>query len=289
METALQESYRQCEAITRERAQNFFFGIRLLPQERRISLCAAYAFFRTCDDIADGDIAVEDRAKSLELWARTIDPKSGEGADGPGKQLLPAFHDTVRRYAIPLEYFYDLVRGAQDDLVKPRYQTFDELYRYCYRVASTVGVVCLHVFGFDGSAEALKQAEHRGIAFQLTNILRDVAEDLSLGRIYLPLDDLARFGVDPDQLVKGTPGPGFANLIQFEVERARHYYELSDGLRDRVDAVSRPSLQAMTGIYRQLLEKIAILGPGVLTTRASLTKMEKLKLAGQTVLDQVRA
>ena len=288
MKISLEESYRQCEEITRERAQNFFFGIRLLPQERRSSLCAAYAFFRTCDDISDGDIEVADRSKALEAWASNIDPDAAHPIEvEAARNLLPAFHDTVRRYKIPLEYFHDLVRGSQDDLVKHRYSSFDDLYQYCYRVASTVGLVCLHVFGFDGSPEALKQAEHRGIAFQLTNILRDVAEDISLGRIYLPLEDLARFGIDPEELVKGTPGPGFADIVQFEVERARKFYELSDGLRDHVDPVSRPSLQAMTAIYRQLLEKVAALGPGVLKTRASLSKMEKLKLAGQTVIDQV--
>jgi phytoene synthase len=207
--TSLEESYRKCEEITRERAQNFYFGIRLLPQERRSSLCAAYAFFRTCDDISDGDIGVADRSSALAAWASNIDPDNAQAVEVEAAQeLLPAFHDTVRRYGIPLEYFYDLVRGSQDDLVKHRYETFDELYQYCYRVASTVGLVCLHVFGFDGSPEALKQAEQRGIAFQLTNILRDVAEDVSLGRIYLPLEDLARFNVDPSELVNGKPGPG---------------------------------------------------------------------------------
>lgn len=265
--------------MTRKRAKNFYFGIRLLPVERRRALCAVYAFFRYCDDVSDD--GGEDRARLLARWKEAVDPDSGVDDPSP---ILPAFHETVRRYKIPTRYFLELIEGTEMDLVKDRYADFQELYGYCYRVASTVGLVCIHVFGFDGSAQALEQAEHRGIAFQLTNILRDVAEDAGRGRIYLPVEDLERFGVTESALLQGRPEEGFADLIAFQVERARDYYRLSDPLADRIEGVSRPSLSAMTRIYRELLEKIAGLGPRVVTTRARLSKLEKLKLAGETLL-----
>jgi len=295
------DSYKHCEAVTRERAQNFYYGIKLLPAEKRQSLCAAYAFFRYCDDISDGDLGLEQggasrgggavppldqgREERLARWRAAVDAAGGSDSS----PLLPAFHDTVAKYAIPLRYFYELIEGAKADLSKDRYETFEELYGYCYNVASTVGLVCVHIFGFDGSPEALQMAEQRGIAFQLTNILRDVAEDLELGRVYLPAEDLRRFGVSEEKLLRKEPEAGFADLVQFEVERAREYYRLSDPLLERVDAVSRPSLKAMTSIYREVLEKVSGLGKEVLHKRAALSKLEKLKLAGQTLISTLRS
>lgn len=276
--TELEQSFRHCAEVTRKRAQNFYFGIKLLPSERRAALCACYAFFRYCDDVSDEEGSGQ--AELLGRWKEAVDPANHTDPS----PILPAFHDTVVKYAIPQRYFRELIEGAELDLVKNRYATFQELYDYCYRVASTVGLVCIHIFGFDGSAEALLQAEHRGIAFQLTNILRDVAEDAERGRIYLPLEDLAKFQVTPEAVLAGRPEPGFADLIAFEVGRARDYYQRSEPLLDRIEGVSRPALQAMTRIYRQLLEKVSELGPQVLTTRASLTRMEKLKLAGSSLL-----
>ena len=285
MERDLESSFRHCEAVTKNRAKNFYYGIKLLPADRRRSLCAIYAFFRYCDDVSDGEV-VGSKADLLLRWRQAIDPKSGQDK---ASLILPAYYDSVEKYGVPLRYFYEMIDGVESDLTQNRYATFEDLYIYCYRVASTVGLVCLHVFGFDGSQEALKQAEQRGIAFQLTNILRDVAEDVGLGRIYLPLDDLAKFGVSVDALLAKTPEAGFADLIAFEVARARSYYELSEPLLDRVLACSRPSLGAMTSIYRQLLDKVAKLGPKVIKQRASLTLAEKLKLAGETLMTASRS
>ena len=279
----LESSFRHCEAVTKERAKNFYYGIKLLPLERRRALSAIYAFFRYCDDVSDGDIAGS-RADLLQRWRAAIDPDAPANQKPEGR-ILPAYYDSVRRFQVPLRFFHEMIDGVECDLHKTRYANFEELYQYCYRVASTVGLVCLHVFGFDGSPEALKQAEQRGIAFQLTNILRDVAEDVQLGRIYLPLDELQRFGVTPDSLLEKKPEGGFADLLRFQVERAREYYRLSDPLIERVDAGSRASLGAMTSIYSQLLEKVAQLGPKVLSKRATLTMAEKLKLAGSTLVN----
>lgn len=275
----LRSSYKACQDITRERAKNFYYGIKLLPQEKRDSLCAVYAFFRESDDLSD-DEAISNKAERLARWKALVHP-----TDAPAESpVLPAFYDTVDKYQIPTNYFEELIDGTTSDLTVTRYQTFEDLYGYCYKVASTVGLVCLHIFGFDGSQEALDQAEARGIAFQLTNILRDVKEDGERGRIYLPLDDLTRFGIDEEQFLKGQPHPEMKNFLDFQIERAKSYYLKSQQLVGRVDPESRASLEAMTQIYRAVLGKVEDLGLKVFQQRASLSKMEKLALAGKTAL-----
>jgi 15-cis-phytoene synthase len=275
---ALEESYRYCEKITKERAKNFYYGIRLLPPDRRRSLCAMYAFFRYCDDVSDGDIPGS-RSELLDRWRSKIEP--GDPGDS---MILPAFYDARARHAIPAEYFHSMIDGVAADLSKTRYGTFEELYHYCYCVASTVGLVCVHVYGFDGSQEALQMAEWRGIAFQLTNILRDVSEDLGLGRVYLPADELATLGLSEENLRSGQPTDALATFLQQQVARAREFYAKSDALNERVDPASRKSLQAMTNIYRALLEKVSTMGVKVLRQRARLSTVEKLTIAGKSLL-----
>lgn len=277
----LRDSYRLCQKIARSRARNFYYAIRLLPEQRRHAMCAAYAFFRACDDISDeSGLTAEARQAQLEEWrARVLTP-----ARAPDSPLQPALQDAIERFSVPRRYFCELIDGTLMDLAGTRYATFEDLYLYCYRVASTVGLVCLHIFGFDGSQEALDMAEAQGIAFQLTNILRDVAEDASLGRVYLPADDLARFGLSPEALLRGEVGPGFEDLLRFEVQRARGYYERSAGLPSRVDPASRPSLTAMTALYRGLLERIERSGAEVLRRRVSLSPVEKVLIAARSWL-----
>lgn len=278
MALSLKDSYKHCKKVTREQAKNFYYGIRLLPAERRDALCAIYAFFRYCDDLSDDD-QKGDPARMLAAWRAALVSQDIESSP-----ILPAFRDAVARYDVPQRYFEELIEGAEMDLSVTRYATWHELYGYCYRVASTVGLVCVHVFGFDHSPEALKMAEERGIAFQLTNILRDVAEDAGRGRIYLPLEDLATYQVTPEALLGGRPEAGFASLVRFEAERARGYYERSAPLVERVDRPSRPALAAMTNIYRGLLEKVDQLGADVLHRRAKLSLVEKLAAAGKSLV-----
>jgi phytoene synthase len=280
----LQESYAACRAITKERAQNFYYGIRLLPEERRDSLCAAYAFFRISDDLSD-DEAIQDKDQRLARWKALVRETPENALQHP---ILPAFYDSVKKFAIPHRYFEELLDGTTSDLTVTRYPSFEDLYGYCYRVASTVGLVCLHVFGFDASQEALAQAEARGIAFQLTNILRDVAEDGERGRIYLPLEDLRRFAVSEQEFLQGRPSPGLEQLLAFEIERAKGYYDASAALSQRVDKESRASLEGMTSIYRALLGKVESMGTRVFRERAKLSKLEKLSLAGKTALSGLR-
>ncbi len=275
---SLSESYRHCEALTRQRAKNFYYGIRLLPPAKRQSMCAMYAFFRYCDDVSDGDVEGS-KADLLQEWRAAI-----EGGARRTSLILPAFHDARQRHSIPAEYFHAMIDGVEADLVKNRYANFEELYRYCYCVASTVGLVCVHVYGFDGSREALEMAEWRGIAFQLTNILRDVSEDLQLNRIYLPADELEKAGLSEQDLREARSGSALETFLRQQCQRARDYYQRSQDLDLRVEADSRVSLQAMTGIYQALLEKIDSLGVAALRKRARLSTLEKLKLAGKTLL-----
>lgn len=275
----LKESYKACQQITRERAKNFYYGIKLLPQEKRDSLCAVYAFFRQSDDLSD-DENIPNKAERLARWKELVHP----GPEADENPVLPAFYDTVQKFSIPTRYFEELLDGTTSDLTVTRYETFDELYGYCYKVASTVGLVCLHIFGFDGSEVALSQAEARGIAFQLTNILRDVKEDAERGRIYLPLEDFRRFSISQEQFLQGHASSEMEQFLAFQIDRAKDYYRKSQNLAERVAPESRASLQAMTEIYRAVLGKVEELGLGVFERRASLSKMEKIALVGRTAL-----
>lgn len=281
----LEASYRRAQNITKDRAKNFYFGIRLLPREKRESLCAVYAFFRESDDLSDDD-QIADKSERLARWRAAVRVKP---ENIPDDSILPAFYDTLQKFSIPERYFEELIDGTTSDLTVSRYQTFDELYDYCYKVASTVGLVCLHIFGFDGSPEALKQAEERGIAFQLTNILRDVKEDGERGRIYLPLEDLARFGLNERAFLEGRESEELKTFLKFQVDRAKEYYRRSSSLAERVDPESRASLEAMTSIYRALLTKVEEMGCRVFQERASLSKLEKLALAGKTAISALKS
>src|SRR5207302_11212368 len=198
------------------------------------------------------------------------------GAAYADSRILPAFHDVTRKYAIPKRFFHDLIDGAEMDLTKTRYETFDELYRYCYRVASVVGFVCIHVWGFSGGDSAYVPAEACGLAFQLTNILRDVKEDAQRGRIYLPLEDLQRFGYSEQDLLNGVADSRFHELMRFEAARAREYYDKALPLIPLIDPASRPTSVIMYRIYRCLLDKIESHGYDVFSRRAKLSAARKV-------------
>ena len=281
----LEESYKACQTITKQRAKNFYFGIRLLPKAKRDSLCAVYSFFRESDDLSD-DENIENKAERLAHWRSLVRTPPEQPSATP---ILPAFYDTLLKYSIPESYFEELIDGTTSDLSVTRYQSFEDLYSYCYKVASTVGLVCLHIFGFDGSQEALQQAEARGIAFQLTNILRDVKEDGERGRIYLPLEDLKKFKLSEQDFLSGRNSPAMEDFLHYQIDRAKAFYQQSDSLREHVEQESRPSLEAMTQIYRTLLMKIESMGLDVFQKRAALSKLEKLSLAGKTAFSSMKS
>jgi phytoene synthase len=267
--TPLKQSYAHCRAIAKKRARNFYYSFVLLPPEKKNAMCAMYAFMRYCDDLSDEPGAT---LSAIERWRDSL---TAALARRPDSNLVwPAFLDSVERYSIPHEYFYEMIEGVASDLQPRTITTFDELYRYCYQVASVVGLTTVHIFGFT-SPDALPLAEKCGIAFQLTNILRDVREDASLGRVYLPAEDLVRFGVSVDDLKNARRTEQFGRLMEFETARARRYYRESAPLLDLIEPKSRPSLWALIAIYSRLLDHLAESHYDVLVRRISLSSLEK--------------
>jgi phytoene synthase len=254
---AVAESYAYCRKVARSQARNFYYSFVLLPNQQRDAMCAVYAFMRYCDDLSDGPETANQ--ETMNQWRAELEAALA-GNFGPNP-CWPAFHDTVERYKIPHKYFHEMIDGVSSDLQPREIQTFDELYRYCYQVASVVGLTIIHIFGFEDRA-ALALAEKCGIAFQLTNILRDVKEDAERGRVYLPREDRQRF-------------PGFHELMQFEASRARAYYEESRPLIEMVHRRSRASLWALIEIYRRLLERIEAADYDVMSRRIRLSGFEK--------------
>jgi 15-cis-phytoene synthase len=265
----VEESYRYCVKVARTRAKNFYYAFVLLSRQQRKAMCAIYAFMRYCDDLSDEPGASR---PAVEAWRAGLeDALQGRFGDHP---VWPAFHHTVRRFGIPHEYFRQMIDGIASDLEPRRIETFYELYSYCYQVASVVGLTIIHIFGFD-TRSAIPLAEKCGVAFQLTNILRDIREDADCGRIYIPAEDLRRFGVAEEDLRAGRRDEAFVKLMRFEAARARAYYQESAPLLDLVHPRSRSSLSALIAIYSRLLERIEGTNYDVFTRRVRLSLFEK--------------
>lgn len=282
MKRAVEASYAYCRRLARRRAKNFYYAFVLLDRPRRDAMCALYAFNRHCDDISDEPERFGHGSPREALWAwrRQLEAAlAGAPADHP---VWPAFQDTVLRFGIPHRYFYDMIEGVMSDLEPRRVRTFEELYHYCYQVAAAVGLSVLYVFGFE-SSEAPALAEKCGVAFQLTNILRDVQEDAARQRIYLPEEDLARFGVDPAQLRQGVMTESLRRLLRFEAGRARDYYTQAARLVDLVEPRSRASLWALIRIYSRLLDRIEEADFDVFTRRRRVPLWEKCAILVQAM------
>lgn len=280
MSPLLEQSYTACEHIAKTQARNFYYSFLTLPSDRKAAMCAIYAFFRYSDDVSDE--AAEDGAREgrMREWRAALD-RAFAGDYGDSK-ILPAFHDTVVKYGIPAGYFHELIDGTEMDLTTNRYETFEQLHRYCYLVASIVGFVCIHVWGFDAAdGQALKYAESCGLAFQLTNILRDVKEDAERDRIYLPQEDLKRFGVTETELKQGVISDKYRALMRFEAERARSYYGEAELLMPLIHVEGRPTYGIMMRIYRGILESIEKNQYDVHTRRARVSTPKKLGIVAQ--------
>ena len=273
MSDRLADSYQHCEAIARRTGKNFAYSFISLPAEKRRAMCAIYAFMRRSDDIADGTGNPALASAGLKQWRATVSAALTTGQCDDA--ILPALLDTVQRYQIEHRYFHELLDGTEMDQAVTRYNTFDELYRYCYHVASVVGLVVLPVFGFKDEA-AKVYGEACGIAFQLTNILRDVKEDAQLGRIYLPAKDRQCFGVSDADILNSNFTPAFVELMKYEVARAREFYAKAQPLIGLIDADSRSTLAVMIGIYSGILDKIERSGYAVFDGRMRLSTGEKL-------------
>jgi phytoene synthase len=273
MTVSFEESYRVCSQIARRTGKNFYYSFIVMPREKRLAMCAIYAFMRRSDDIADGAANPALASEGLRAWRATVDAAlHGKNSTEP---ILPALADTVQRYGIEPRRFHELLDGAEMDQTKTRYETFDELYKYCYHVASVVGLIVLPIFGYNDEA-AKPPAEACGIAFQLTNILRDVKEDAQLGRIYLPREDLKRFGVEEADIMNSRTTPQFFKLMKFHTERAREYYGKAQPLVGMISEDSRGTLAVMMAIYGGILDKIERRNFAVFEERIRLSAAEKL-------------
>jgi 15-cis-phytoene synthase len=287
MNRSLRESYRFCAALARREARNFYYSFLLLPRSRRQSMCALYAFMRHTDDLVDEPGTAEEKARALAAWRRALDTALAGGDDKDGAGVadvwpgLPALADTLTRHSIPAKLLHEVIEGVSMDIQPRSFSTFAELADYCYHVASVVGLSCLHIWGYrSGGGKAERLAEHCGIALQLTNILRDVRDDARNGRIYLPREDLARFGVEPEDLAAGgRPSDRVRELLAFEGRRAYEYYEEARPLVPLVDPVGRPVLRTIIGIYRALLDEISRRDYDVLDDRIALPTYRKLAIA----------
>jgi len=275
--TPLEESWRYCERVARRRARNFYYSFLALPAEKRRAMCALYAFMRECDDRSDG--AGASLEKLADWRAQT---EAALGGRAPGHPVWPALVETVRRYSVPPDCLYGMIEGVSSDLEPRSFESFDQLYRYCYLVASVVGIATIHVFGFHDERAPLL-AERCGIAFQLTNILRDVREDALNGRIYLPREDMERFSVTPEMLAARQASPELRRLLAFEAGRARAYYEEAQPLIGMVDEDSRHALWALIQIYRRLLGRIEARGYEVMAGRVRVPALEKSWIALRAV------
>jgi len=273
--TSLAHSYRACEAIARREAANFYPAFCLLPRPQRLAMCALYSFFRIADDIGDNDDPVDVKRVNLAAWRLGLD----DCLLGRHRHILhPALADTVGRCQIPVRYLHDVLDGVEMDLEPLAIHTFADLRLYCYRVASAVGLACIHVWGFH-SDQAKVHAEDAGIAFQLTNILRDLKEDADRGRVYLPSEDLVRFAYPREQLFAGARNDAFRAMMAFQVERARGYYQTAWPLTDLLDPPGRAVFLVMARTYRALLGAIERRDYDVFSSRVRLSKWEKALLA----------
>ena len=309
----IETAYEYCEELTRIEAGNFYHSFKYLPNEARQAICAYYAFCRRADDIADGDYVdsfpggssdnpesveyrahierlsgnspvvardhYDDRMSQLFYYRKKL--SSAYGQVTSTDPIFIALKDTIRRYNIPRQLLDDMISGMEDDFHRNRYETFEDLYSYCYRVASTVGLVCIEIYGYS-DLEAREFSEAWGIFMQLTNIIRDVAEDAERDRIYLPMEDLRRYGISESDVKSGVEllnHPGWKPFVQEYIERAETYRDKAFKLLPLLDRQSRYSPAAMMAFYESILKKIDKKDGDVFTERVQLSKAEKISLA----------
>jgi 15-cis-phytoene synthase len=273
MET--REAYRICERLTRRAAANFFYGIRLLPADKRRAMSAVYAYARRVDDIGDGALPTDRKLEDLAAIRRSL-------AEGdPGDPVMVALADARTRFALPAEALTDLLDGVQMDVVGTRYETFDELVVYSRAVAGSIGRLCVGIFGASDMDRAVPLADDLGVAMQITNVLRDVREDYARGRVYLPAEDLRRFGCAEN--LEQCPPEASAALVRFEAARGREWFARGLELLPLLDSRSRACVRAMTGIYRRILGQIDRDPQQIMRRRVSLPPWEKAWVAARSL------
>ena len=272
--TVEQEAERFCREMARHEAKNFYWGFISLPHEQRVAIYALYDFARQVDDDVDGAPRRELIPQRLAAQRERVRSSEHSPEADPVMYVLSR---AVEKYAIPKKELLALIDGVELDCTNARYETWPELREYCKLVASIVGRMCVRIFGFD-DPQALDRADDLGLALQLTNILRDVREDAAMGRVYLPQEDLRRFGVSERDLLQGEPGEGWENLVSFETKRARELFESGYRVLKYIPRRAAACVQTMAGIYERILEKIERDPPLPLRTRAALSNGEKLRV-----------
>ncbi len=276
----LESAYDACRTITRREAKNFYYAFLTLPAAKRRAIYAAYAFCRHCDDSVDEETSTDAKLKALTDLQANLDSTYSGGASSP---VYIALADVARNYDIPQDYFQEVILGVESDLVKDRFQNFEELKEYCYRVASVVGLICLQIFGYEDD-DAKEYAVDLGLAMQLTNIIRDVREDFDMGRVYIPQDEMARFGYSEEDLRKGVRNQAFHDLMEFQAKRAREYFDRGFKLLPYLSRRSRACPAVMGALYSKVLNRIEASGYDILDSRVSLSKAEKIGITAKTWL-----
>ncbi len=274
MATDLQQSYEHCRRVTKENAKNFYYAFLTLPGAKRRAIYASYAFCRLCDDIADEEMPLEQKRSQLAETRRLLAEMSEGRADGP---VFSALEDASRFYSIPVRHFEEVIEGVEMDLTWDRFQNFDELRNYCYKVASAVGLICVEIFGYS-DPRVREYAVDLGLGMQLTNILRDMKEDAQIGRIYLPRDDLDSFDYPESDLVRGKVNDAFRGLMAHQVQRARSYLDSGRRLVPLVSPQARACPAVLAGVYGTVLDRIEASGFDVYRERIGLRTGEKILL-----------
>ena len=279
MTAAARRSYAVCEDVARCQAGNFYPAFRFLPTPQRRAMCALYAFLRIADDISDEPGDTGAKQFQLDQWRHGL---LGALQGDYTHAIFPALHHAVWIHAIPPEYLSAALDGVAMDLTPVVYSNFADLQRYCYHVASVVGLACIHIWGFTAN-RAKEYAQNAGIAFQLTNILRDLGEDAARGRVYLPLEDLDRFGYDPARIQRGQRDDNFRELMRFQVARARSFYNASWPLVPLLHPAGRAVFLVMARTYRSLLDVIEQRDYDVFTSRVRVSRWRKFYVALQAL------
>lgn len=280
MNRDLAASYQYCQRMARRSASSFYYSFLLLPKPKRRAMCALYAFLRLTDDLSDAASPAFDRRAALADWRASLDRSAAGQHDHP---LLPALADTVTSYAVPHDYLHAVIDGVEMDLEPREYHTFEDLEQYCYRVASAVGLACLRVWGCR-SPEADEPARRLGVAFQLTNILRDLKEDAARGRIYLPREDFERFGYSCDDLREGRRDDRFREMMRFQIARTENLFTAAREVEPCLDQDARGIFGSMVSVYRALLDEIKRLDGDVFTTRVVLSRWRRMRIATRWLL-----
>ena len=276
MATDLDMAYDYCRRVAKAEAKNFYYAFRTLPYAKRRAIYAVYAFCRYCDDVADEDLPPEEKRRLLsETRDRLHNPRLA-----PDDPVFMALEGAIADFGIPRRYLEDVIRGVETDLAVSRFQTFDDLRDYCYLVASTVGLICIEIFGYDDPA-AVEYAVDLGLAMQLTNIMRDVKEDADRDRIYIPLDDIAHFGYSERDLMAGLNNANFRALMDFQAARARRYFDSGARLFPLLSRESRACAAVLHQLYSRILDRMEETGYDVFKRRIGLSAGEKILLVAR--------